>query len=425
MKPDKLLLAGLACIVCGLFVYDVWAFSQYALQYVLRARAEGPRIQIADTPGEIPMPQVQPAALRSLAPTNVAANPTRASTPRPAAPAARSTPGSITIYRVKPGDTLFLIALNYGVTIDELVRFNQIANPDSIYPGQELVIPGSGAPLPTRAPVTRAPTQVATRVTNAPVPPAPGKVNGVLVEQFITLPANVKQNIRKLYAQGQARGNNPNAFSKIGDSNMENPYFLMSFDQGPYNLGDYRYLEPAIEHFAGSFGRTSLAVRQGFHSWSVLDVELADKASCWPTETPLDCELRWHNPSFVLIRLGTNDAGHPQLLQQSLQTIVERCTRQGIVPIVGTKADRAEGPEDTNNKIIRQVAADNHIPLWDFDRVAETLPDRGLADDKVHLTIFYPLNYTLPGAFQHGHSVDDLVALMALDQVWRAAVQAE
>jgi len=422
MKPYKLLLAGLACIVCGLLLYDVWAFSQYALQYIPRAHAEGPRIQISDTLSEIPLPRLQPAALRP-APTAAAADPTRAGAPQPAAPAARSTPVHTSIYRVKPGDTLFLIALNYGVTIDELVRVNQITNPDSIYPGQELIIPGGGMLLPTRAVVTRTPAKAATRVPSAPLPPAPGQVNGVPLAQFITLPVPVKQNIRKLYVQGQARGNNPHAFSKIGDSNMENPYFLTSFDQGPYNLGDYRYLEPAIEHFAGSFGRISQAVRKGFHSWSVLDAELADKTACWPTETPLDCELRWHHPSFVLIRLGTNDAGHPQLLQESLQTIVERCVRQGIVPIVGTKADRAEGPEDTNNKILRQVAADSHIPLWDFDRVAETLPNRGLSEDNVHLTIFYPLNYALPEAFQHGHSVDDLVALMALDQVWRAATQ--
>jgi murein DD-endopeptidase MepM/ murein hydrolase activator NlpD len=44
-------------------------------------------------------------------------------------------------YEVQAGDTLGLIALRYGVTVDELVQANGLADPDKIYIGQVLVIP--------------------------------------------------------------------------------------------------------------------------------------------------------------------------------------------------------------------------------------------------------------------------------------------
>ncbi len=162
----------------------------------------------------------------------------------------------------------------------------------------------------------------------------------------------------------------------------------------------------------------------GFHSWSELDPAMANSAVCWPNEMPLACEFRLHNPSFALIRLGTNDAGHPESLHSSLTTIVQACYERGVIPVLGTKADRAEGPEDINNRIIRQVAAQNNIPVWDWDRVARTIPDTVLGSDHIHLTVFYPLDYRQAEAYQRGHSLDNLAALMVLDKLWREIAQA-
>lgn len=44
-------------------------------------------------------------------------------------------------YTVKAGDTLSEIALRYGTTVDELVKLNQIKNPNLIYPGQIIKLP--------------------------------------------------------------------------------------------------------------------------------------------------------------------------------------------------------------------------------------------------------------------------------------------
>lgn len=44
------------------------------------------------------------------------------------------------VHIVQPGETLYRIALNYGVSTWSLVHANHIANPNCIYAGQRLVI---------------------------------------------------------------------------------------------------------------------------------------------------------------------------------------------------------------------------------------------------------------------------------------------
>lgn len=51
--------------------------------------------------------------------------------------------GGAFIHRVTPGESLFSVAQNYEITLHELLDTNTyIRNPDRIYPGQLLVIPG-------------------------------------------------------------------------------------------------------------------------------------------------------------------------------------------------------------------------------------------------------------------------------------------
>lgn len=45
-------------------------------------------------------------------------------------------------YTVMPGDTMYMIAAQFGVSLDDLLNANpDIANPDLIYPGQVILIP--------------------------------------------------------------------------------------------------------------------------------------------------------------------------------------------------------------------------------------------------------------------------------------------
>lgn len=52
-------------------------------------------------------------------------------------------------YTVMPGDTLYAIARQYRVTVAELAAFNNILNPNLIYPGQILRIPDFSVPVST------------------------------------------------------------------------------------------------------------------------------------------------------------------------------------------------------------------------------------------------------------------------------------
>ncbi len=51
------------------------------------------------------------------------------------------------VYIVRPDDTLFRIALHYGISPWTLVAVSRVANPALIYPGQELIVPGEGPGL--------------------------------------------------------------------------------------------------------------------------------------------------------------------------------------------------------------------------------------------------------------------------------------
>jgi LysM repeat protein len=48
-------------------------------------------------------------------------------------------------YTIRPGDTLFSIAAQYGTTVSAIMQANGLANANYIYPGQQLVIPGGGS----------------------------------------------------------------------------------------------------------------------------------------------------------------------------------------------------------------------------------------------------------------------------------------
>lgn len=53
-----------------------------------------------------------------------------------------------TIYIVQPGDTLFIIANKFGVTVNQLIAANpQLSNPNVIFPGDKICIPVTTPPV--------------------------------------------------------------------------------------------------------------------------------------------------------------------------------------------------------------------------------------------------------------------------------------
>lgn len=102
--------------------------------------------------------------------------PTAVSTSTPIPTATTTTETSSTgetIYIVQRGDNLFRIALQYGLTTEELAAANGISNTGQIFVGQRLVIPGtgtSGTTTTTGATPTPTATAVGETVTAASAP---------------------------------------------------------------------------------------------------------------------------------------------------------------------------------------------------------------------------------------------------------------
>lgn len=123
---------------------------------------------------------------------------------------------------------------------------------------------------------------------------------------------------------------------------------------------------------------------------------------------------------MALVRLGTNEAGSPAEFERHLRHIIEFALTRGVIPVLGTKADQIEG-SDHHNRLIRALAAEYGVPLWDFGRAAAALPGRGLMADGFHLSYTAPYYNTARGAAS-GHGLQNLTALMALYSVWRAVM---
>lgn len=265
----------------------------------------------------------------------------------------------------------------------------------------------TAVPLPSTTPPTAVPTSSPTDF-----------VNGVPVSEIVILPPETAVHIQEIFAQGQAYGRNAHAFSKLGDSAVLVDSYLTRFDDPTkYTLGEWSFLQPTIDFYAGSFRRYGVATRVGLSSWGVMDPTWANKEFCNPNEVMLACEIRLFNPSVLLIHLGTNDIGEAETFEANMRTIVEFCIMQGIIPILATKADRFEGEDNHNNQILLDLAAEYQVPLWNFDAVADTLPGRGLDEDQIHLTKSLTNNYTEPDIWDKGYPVSDLTALLMLDAV--------
>jgi formylglycine-generating enzyme required for sulfatase activity len=240
------------------------------------------------------------------------------------------------------------------------------------------------------------------------------------------VPDHISERVREIYTRGLIMGNNPNAFSKIGDCHSTNPYFLADYDRGAgvYNLGDFSALQPTIDYFKGSFGRESLAAKKGLSTAGVLASLWSDWKQCASNETPLDCEYRRHRPSFAIISLGTNEAYDVKLdktpFEGRLRRIIEHSIDQGVVPILSTKADNDEG-DHYINYVTAKLALEYQLPLWNFWRAVQPLPQQGMRNSD-HLT-FAPTasftDYSKPEYLAYGMQMRNLTALQVLDLVRR------
>lgn len=290
----------------------------------------------------------------------------------------------------------------------------------------------SPSPIPTQSPAPTAtptwlPSPAATAAPTATVKPTaapsltptpnPARiVNGVPVEEFVILPAGAEEHIRNIFERGRQLGRNPRAFSKIGDSISLTSHYFARFDQGYYRLGVYEPLQASIDYFDHSFERFGVATRVGLHAWIPFKPGLADPEKCELVESMVACEFRLHNPAVALVRLGTNDTAPGDAYERAIRFAIDYSAYNGVIPVLVTKSDRFEG-DNRHNETMRWLAFEYAVPLWDFDRVAATLPNNGLVEDQVHLTTYPSDDFTDPLALTRGYPLSDLTGLMMLDAI--------
>jgi hypothetical protein len=236
------------------------------------------------------------------------------------------------------------------------------------------------------------------------------------------VPVGVSTQMIEVYQRGLERGRDPNRFSKFGDCQNILPYYLGMFDSGDYRLGDaYAYLQPTIDHFAGSWGRDSFAVKSGLNVAAVQTLYWTDPENCGADKSPMACEVEKFNPSIVIISFETwwadKPAGDYELRMRSL---VDYLLSQDIVPILGTKADNMEGDYGINAAIAR-VAYDYGLPLWNFWGATYPLEGHGVVTDGFHLTGFGTRAYfDDPARMEMAWPWRNLTALQAIDAVYRS-----
>jgi hypothetical protein len=292
--------------------------------------------------------------------------------------------------------------------------------------GRSPASPASATPslttqfLPTASPSPlNTITPAATEITASPTPsPTPTQLPPDFWQKLPVIPAQISPRVHEIYLSGQAMGNNPRVFSRIGDCASAAPAFLVGFDRN-YNLGDYVYLQPAINYYKGSFKRTSLAAKAGLNSAGLLTT-LWTGEQCLKNESLLDCQYRLDRPSFALISIGTNEAYYvhqnPGSFDKNMRIILDDTISQGIVPILGTKADDVEGDGSINASIAR-LALEYELPLWNFWLAVQPLPDHGMVEPEHLSSVSYAnfTDFTIPNSLQYGMQVRNLTALQMLN----------
>ena len=238
------------------------------------------------------------------------------------------------------------------------------------------------------------------------------------------LPEFVFPEIKAMYLEGITEGNNPNRFSKIGDSNTMMPSFFGCFDSGAdtgYVLGPYAYLQEVINRFQWSFSRNSRAAKNGATAYDMDVYHWYDDDVCWPYESATSCEYRLFTPSIAFIGFGTNDALYDiSRYEEHLRSLVEKTISRKIVPILYSKVDDLEG-DGSFNEAAARIANEYHVPFWNLWKPMSVLPNNGLREGDVHPTAntINLCNFSNDDLQQFGWTVRNLSALKALDRVWR------
>ena len=276
-------------------------------------------------------------------------------------------------------------------------------------------------PVSTAAPATQ-PTRTPKPMQFSPMIPAPSRTptprpapEATLSAQWKTLPViplAIDASLQRVYERGQALGNDPHAFSIFGDCQQRPADFFGVFETDAAAVESLSTeLQETVDYFGGSFNRESPTAQDGTTPGSLLWTQWhRGEYGCTFAETPVECELRIHRPSFVIIQVGTHfESRNTEYLRKVILQLLDA----GVVPILATKADNREKDERINQDMA-MLAREYDLPLWNFWAAVSDLPNRGLytRDDR---PLQGPIYLTEEASARHR-----MMGLAALNAVWRA-----
>ena len=223
----------------------------------------------------------------------------------------------------------------------------------------------------------------------------------------------VDPSIRAIYEYGQTLGNDPHAFSIFGDCQSRPADFFGVFETDPNAVKNLSpELRETVANFRGSFNRESPTSQDGTTPGALLWTQWhRGEYGCTFDETPVECELRIHRPSFVIIQVGTHfESRNTEYLRKIITQLIDA----GVVPILATKADNRE-LDDRVNRDMALLASEFDLPLWNFWAALSDLPNRGL---------YVMKDRELQGAIyldEEASARHRMTGLEALNIVWRVA----
>ena len=229
------------------------------------------------------------------------------------------------------------------------------------------------------------------------------------------IPEAIDPSLQRVYQRGLELGNDPHAFSIFGDCQTQPDEFFGVFETDPGLVQELSpELRELVDHFKGSFTRESSTSLDGTTPGSLLWTQWhRGEYGCTFAETPVECELRVHRPSFVVIQVGTHFESRNT---EYLRRIILQLMDEGVVPILATKADNREKDERINRDMF-MLASEYELPLWNFWAAVSDLPNRGLytRNDR---PLQGPIYLTETAAERHR-----MTGLEALNVVWRAVTE--
>src|SRR5258708_2071054 len=246
--------------------------------------------------------------------------------------------------------------------------------------------------------------------------------------------SNITPRAKDIFLQGKAKGLRTNAFSKVGDSITESPNFLEPIGKRQYNLDAYqRALAPIVQFYSqldtrgagNSFAAPSLAAGLGWKADTLFLPAWSDPCG---SEACILCEYDRVKPAVALIMIGTNDSSDvaPADYTNNLRRLLDTTINDGILPVISTIPPKRLDPTnnakvDQWNTIIRGIAQQYQIPLWDYWYAMQLAPNQGISDDNVHPSAppdGAAGNFS-PSYLSYGYNIRNLTALMVLNEIWR------